>query len=345
MASNGIGQSDRGEQTSMPMDGEREHLFIINPRSFRLSRDIARIQAEIESCLDRRGERYTIRTSNYSREAIGIIRDYLDNTPSTQTVRVYAIGGDGILFDCLNGMQGAANAELAAVPYGRSNDFVRAFGENQETLFRDIAKQVGAPTTPVDIIHSSNNCAILNFVAIGVESAATYSYMRQMQQFESDLRLPRFLAGRLYDIHGFKEMFNTPMRTQPYVITLDDSECIKACGGVNLANGPCYGFDKQPNYRAVPNDGYLDFLFLRATSSLRDVFRIPGYLAGKAYERPDLYIYRRVKKVEIHSEQPLLLNLDGEAFFDIDITFEVQPGALRFVTPNGLPFEKKGPGR
>jgi diacylglycerol kinase family enzyme len=48
-----------------------------------------------------------------------------------------------------------------------------------------------------------------------------------------------------------------------------------------------------------------------------------------------------VKSLQIHSDQPLLIDMDGESFFDTNMRFEVLPKAIRFVAPDGVQYERR----
>jgi hypothetical protein len=63
--------------------------------------------------------------SHYPRDAMQLIQRQINTAEEGETVRVYAIGGDDILFDCLNGIMGLSNVELAIKNHGDTNDFIR----------------------------------------------------------------------------------------------------------------------------------------------------------------------------------------------------------------------------
>jgi diacylglycerol kinase family enzyme len=132
-----------------------KHYFVVNPRSFEGQGTLEKFFAEVEGCLE--DGTYQIHMSQRPREAISAIWSYRHSIPRAEILRVYAVGGDGILFDCLNGVMGIWNAELAAVPYGKQNDFVRSFGEGKQHIFRDIDSQVKAAARPVDVVRCGNN--------------------------------------------------------------------------------------------------------------------------------------------------------------------------------------------
>ncbi|GMO43035.1 MAG: diacylglycerol kinase family lipid kinase [Treponemataceae bacterium] len=322
------------------------HLFVINPISFLNKGAMRAIMAEIETCFaGKDAGNCFVHVSRYPRDAMVIIRKYLADIPETQTVRVYAVGGDGILFDCLNGIAGIPNAELASVPYGNGNDFVRAFGENKNSLFRDIQLQTNSPSIPVDIIHCGTRYA-LNFCTVGLESDAIMTSIALYNSVAGKIRKFRrlnFLAYTLlFYMGGVKAVLNRRILNQRYEITVDGEDMSGVYGAVNIANGPCYGGDKNPVMTAMPNDGVLDALFFRCGSSLRAMTLIGAYVRGGCLQLPKKYFtWKRLRKIDIRSDEPLLVDLDGETFFDTAITVEIIPAGIRFVSPGGMRFCKR----
>jgi diacylglycerol kinase family enzyme len=335
------GAAVRGAAAAGP---RRKHLFIINPRSFRFTGGTDGITAEIHSCFrGRAAEEYQIHISRYPRDAIGVVRKFAASAPDA-IIRVYAVGGNGILFDCLNGIVGIADAELATVPCGNTNDFVRSFGEDKLPLFRDIAKQVCAGTIKPDIIYCGSNYA-LNFCTVGVESASIMRTMRFTRAFDWAIRRSRRIVPLLFTLGGVAAAWDRKVREQRYSITLDGERADGTYSAVNIANGPCYGGNKSAVTSAVPNDGVLDALLLKSVSAPKILQIIPHYLRGGYYKYPDLFTYRRARRAEISSETPILVNLDGEVFFDTGITVEVMPQAVNIVAVDGLGYERRAEAR
>jgi diacylglycerol kinase family enzyme len=121
-----------------------EHLFIINPKSFFPNfRKMDLFISGIKDFFREKEEPCTIHISRFPRDAIIIIRRYFKKADSGARIRVYAVGGDGVAFCCLNGIIGIPNAELALMPFGTSNNFVRAFGPGRYDDFRNIGLQAG----------------------------------------------------------------------------------------------------------------------------------------------------------------------------------------------------------
>jgi diacylglycerol kinase family enzyme len=326
---------------------KRKHLFVINPRSFPLRQDLYRILSQIEGHFKKKpGQEYDIHVSRYPRDAVGIVRKRIGAAiESDRILRVYALGGDGIVFDCLNGLIGSPNAELALMPYGGGSDFVRAFGEEHYGQFRDIKLQTASPVIPTDVIHCGNNYALnnyaLNFCAIGMEALSVMKIASLNRRFEKACSRFPFLNGLLYVIGGIAAAFDRDVIGQYYEIEADGEDRSGFYSLINIANSPCYGFGKSPVITAVPDDGKLDMLTTRQIDSFTILRYISDYLRGRYYKHPSIFTLKRVRKVSIRSESPLLVNLDGEAFVDSEFTIEIIPKAVKIVAVNNLAYRRK----
>jgi diacylglycerol kinase family enzyme len=322
------------------------HIFVINPVSFPQEGALGEITAEIESCFAQEDAgSYFLHVSRYPRDAMVIIRKYLMTISQTETVRVYAVGGDGILFDCLNGIVGIPNAELAAVPYGNGNDFIRVFGEGKNSVFRDIRLQKQSPSIPVDIIHCGTRYA-LNFCTVGLESDAVMTssalYKWAAGKIRKFRRLNFLIYTLLFYLGGVKAVLNQRILRQRYDIAVDGRDMSGVYGAINIANGPCYGGDKNPVITAMPGDGFLDAMFFSCVSRFRTMSLINPYLKGACFRLPKKHFtWKRLRKIEIRSEEPLLVDLDGETFFDTAITVEIIPSGIKFAAPGGIGFYKR----
>jgi diacylglycerol kinase family enzyme len=281
-----------------------------------------------------------VHISRYPRDAIGVIHKFVTSFLAETVVRVYAVGGDGILFDCLNGIVGLPNTELAIMPYGISNDFLSSFGEENAPQFRDIAKQVKAGTIKTDILCCGSNYA-MNFCSVGVEAASILYTLRLLRIFDRAIRLSRRVVPFLYAVGGVFAILNKRYREQRYRISLDGERVDGDYTTVNIANGPYYGGGMCAAAEASPNDGFMDALFLKKGSALRILRMLPQYLRGGYLKYPAFFNYNRVRRVEISSDALLTVNLDGEMFFDTNITVEIIPQAVDVVAVDALEYRSK----
>jgi diacylglycerol kinase family enzyme len=325
----------------MEQAGRREHFFIINPKSFPRKGEQEGIISHIESYFAvNRIPGLFYHVSRYPRDAISVLRKYLALTDSSTVVRVYAVGGDGIAFDCLNGIVGLPNAELAILPYGGGSDFVRAFGDDRYEEFRDIGLQVEAPVVPTDIIHCANNYA-LNYCTVGLEAAAVIRAMPLIKRFEKARTMFPSLTGFFYILGGIIEKFDKKISGQRYELRIDGDDFSGRYSIINVANGPCYGSGKTAVSTAVPDDGILDVLMTRKMNPFKMLRLQPAYLKGKFYQFPKYCFLRRAKKISIRSEVPLRVSLDGETFLDSHLTIEIVPQAVKIAAANNAAYQKR----
>ncbi|MDR1272131.1 MAG: hypothetical protein LBK04_03970 [Clostridiales Family XIII bacterium] len=319
----------------------RTHLFIVNPRSFRFSGGTGDIISRIDTYFrDKMQEEHRVHISRYPRDAIGVIRKFVATVPEGVVTRVYAVGGDGIVFDCLNGVVDLPDVELAVMPYGNSNDFVKSFGEENIELFKDLSKQVSAGTVKTDVLHCGSNYA-MNTCTVGVESASVLYSVQLMKALNWAIRLTRRIVAPLYTVGGIIAILDRSVREQRYRISFDGESADATCACINIANGPYFGGGMSAVTSAMPDDGIMDALVLKSGTSLQILKMLPQYLRGGYYKYPDFFSYRRMKKVEISSDTPISVNLDGEAFLDMNINVEVIPQAIDVVVPDGLRYERR----
>ncbi|MDR0374795.1 MAG: hypothetical protein LBH85_03630 [Treponema sp.] len=327
-------------------ENARKHLFIINPVSFRGKAEIDAFIAEVQECFasDIEAERH-IHVSQFPRDAIRVVRRYIIQAGPKTPVRVYAVGGDGILFDCLNGLIGLPNAELATVPYGHTNDFMRAFGEGLRAVFRNIPLQATAPLVATDILHCGSNYA-MNLCTVGIESAALFKAVyrqRQMRRWPFFLKNNAHIYNFMYIWGGAVAMFNKKTRDQEHTVSIDGEDASEAYININIANGPCCGGDKSEVVTAVPDDGFMDILLFRKVKGAFDgLVKIVPYTAGH-YDRvpAGYFVLKRGKIITIRSSRPLMINMDGEVFYDTNLTVELIPAAVNIVAPNNLPYRRR----
>jgi YegS/Rv2252/BmrU family lipid kinase len=295
---------------------------------------IEKVLAEIENCFSPGSESYKTYVSCYPRDAIAAVHHHIQSISPDETVRVYAVGGDGILFDCLNGMVDFPNAELTNVPYGKANDFVRAFGENARQEFLCIDKLINAPSRLIDIISCGSNYTI-NQVGVGLEGETTINAAPFFRRSRSKFIKP--FVGKIYTLYAMRSLLNKEVMNQEYQILMDGEDLSGRYFNIKVANGACGGGDMVINPYSKPNDGLLEVVFGKSDKLLKVLKSIGDFTSGH-FEKHSIYSQRTFRKMEIKSNVPIRVQLDGEAFYTDEFKFEVVPQSVRFFAPAGLDF-------
>jgi len=312
-----------------------KHLFIINPKSFRKKSKQNYVVVKIHEFFRKmeNGE-YEIFVSRFPRDAVGFIPLFAKDLPETTTLRVYAVGGDGILFDCLNGVIGLENAELASIPYGYTNNFIRGFEKNDRVLFRLISQQYDAPVIPMDVMRCGSNYA-LNYCVVGLEADAIYCADRIRERMAEGHAFSQWLCRRLHSlsffIGGLVACGNKQVLYQQYDVDVDGESFSGIFQGFSIFNSPYYGGNFHPINNAMPNDGILDMLTIRNKGFVRTFCLYPIYEYGHYKMFPRNFVLKRGKKIKIRSEETLLISMDGIVFFESELDIELLPAAIKFV--------------
>jgi len=312
-----------------------KHFVVINPHSFTAD-SLKQFLADLDACFRAEGKvEYRTHISRYPRDAIAAISHYIQSLGSKDIVRVYAVGGDGILFDCLNGMVSFKNAELTSVPYGNSNDFIRAFGEKAAPAFRNIKKLINAPSRPVDIIHCGENYAI-NEVNIGlIGQSIVYANTLFPQLHQGFLRRN---VGLAFSFCAIKAMFDDEIMRQHYTVIKDGEDFTGIYSNIHIANAPCNGGKMVPCPQAKPDDGVLEVIFLGAVNKFTAIKSLGSYQKGRS-NQIDAYRASRCTSMVVSSNETLCAQLDGEGFYAKEIRLEVVPSGINFFAPEGIDFE------
>ena len=106
---------------------------------------------------------------------------------------------------------------------------------------------------------------------------------------------------------------------------------------VTIANCQYYGGGMMIAPMAVPDDGLLDVIITGAIGKLESVIGLGKIYSGAHIDDPKLkrwFEIFRAKRVEVDSQVPVLVQLDGEIVGNLPATFEVLPQTLRMMTPS-----------
>ena len=294
--------------------------------------------AEIHDFFSTEGPKdYGVYVSQFPWDATGYIHYYAKSLPKDTILRVYAVGGDGILFDCLNGVMDLPNVELGVLPYGQTNNFIQGFGKKIKPLFRDISLQFKSSTIPLDVIKVGSNYAF-SFCIIGLEARALL-YARKIQDDMGEgSRFSRWMKRRVYSsvylAAGLAACLNAKRLRQHYEINLDGEDLSGRYRSINIANGSFYAGGLCPVRGAMPNDGVMDILFAREGGRLRTIAQIPWFLWAR-YGRSRDFFLRQGRKIHIRSDEPILIGLDDIIFSSGELTVELIPSAVKFVDVTG----------
>jgi diacylglycerol kinase (ATP) len=212
---------------------------------------------------------------------------------------VVAAGGDGTISEVVNGMaEQEYRPKLGIIPVGTTNDFARAL-----QIPRDIvaAAEIIAKgdRIPIDI-GRMNEKYFINIGGGGSLTELTYDVPSKLKTVLGQL------AYYLRGIEMLPSLKATNM-TIEYDGKLFEGESMLFLVGLTNSIG---GFEKLSPSSSI-NDGMFTLLILTKTN-LADFIRIASLaLRGEHINDPKV-IYTKANRIKVHSDEKVLLNLDGE---------------------------------
>lgn len=304
-----------------------KHVFVFDPKAFYNQ------QWKMDNILDNIGQffrtqekpDFSIQFSRYRRNAIGIIQEEADKAAPGDIVRIYAIGGEEILFDCLNGVAHYPNMQLAAVPYGETNNFLKIFGDDKIESFRDIPTLVNSDALPTDAIRWGVNYA-LNSCYIGMNASISKilkDYKMSMNKTSFAL-FSRFITYLNY----FLTALDKRVASTKYHINIDGADYSGNYSLIHVANGPYYSGKMTGASGATPDDGVLDIALIKASHNMSTLSSLRKYAKGKQTKN---CIIVQGKNISVHSDKQIWIQLDNEYIQDTDISLSVVNHAVQIV--------------
>ncbi|MCQ2487626.1 MAG: YegS/Rv2252/BmrU family lipid kinase [Clostridia bacterium] len=306
-----------------------KHYFVVNPVSGKNNK-VDVVNDLIIPTAEKLGIDYEV----YNTTCAGDGQRFVKETAAAANgapVRFYAVGGDGTLYEVINGAFGFENAEVAAVPKGSGNDWVRLLGDVE--AFTDIEGNINGTPTKLDCIKVNDEIAINQF-SMGFDAEAC-SEQGKMK------KIPGAVGHMTYTLAGFYCMI-TRVKFK-YKVWVDDKEVTGPFIQTTVCNGRYYGSGIQVAPFALPDDGKLDVVAIKRYMSWPVLFKvllINWQSKGDFWKRS--YVeYLRGEKVVIESEKPIQINVDGECHAVTRADAEIVKNGLTFVMPKGATYPQK----
>ena len=239
-------------------------------------------------------------------------------------IRMFACGGEGTVFEVLNGIVGYDNVELGVIPCGSANDFLKFF-ESRDG-FLNIAEQIDGESIDMDLIKAGDNYC-LNGCSVGMDAIVG----RDMAIFKNWPLVSGSLAYKLAIVKTFLGKLG---------ITADisiDGEAPerKTCLFAVMANAPYYGGGFKGAPDAVPFDNKLDFTLVDKISKLK-ILKFLGIYKKGEHRMLDYCTLKNCNTMEFTSEKAIPVNLDGEIIETTHMKFEIVKNAIKFVLPRSI---------
>lgn len=296
-----------------------KHLFILNPAAGK-HQDALKLQPQIETYFEAHPMEHALFITSYAGEATEIAK----RESAEGKVRVYACGGDGTVLEVLNGIAEAPGAELACVPCGSGNDFLKIF-ENEEA-FRDPIALINGTAHRMDIMRCNDQWS-LNMCSMGMDADVADRMIKYKH-------LPLVKGPMAYNLAIARTYFS-PLGQQLHIVMEAEQGRVERDGKYLFAlaaNGQYYGSGYHGSPQSIPNDGLLDFVLVKDLNHFTALPFLGKYKKGQHLGMPCCEVFRGTE-MRVLSTKPAVVTADGECFRTTDVTFSIAASAISFVVP------------
>ena len=311
-----------------------KHLIVFNAGAGKNNERAEAFETEIKKAFE--GLDYEVYETEGPRAVIPFLKNYL--AKNKDTVRVYACGGDGTVHEVANGLVGFDNAELAILPVGTGNDFVKSYGvmnENRDQ-YLSFKPLIEGKAEPIDLSKISGDGLAepwysINVINFGFDAivGARGNYYKEhglpagvkegTNPYDYALKNDAMKHGRFNDIEVFADGEK-----------LNEKQMLLA----TLAQGQYVGGKFRCAPKSNNTDGLIDVCVLKTMTFLGLGMIIGTYTKGKHLDKKrKKIVYRQAKEIKMAGPKAFDVCVDGEMIKGNNFTVQVVPGAIKLVIP------------
>ncbi|HXW54345.1 MAG TPA: diacylglycerol kinase family protein [Candidatus Cybelea sp.] len=244
---------------------------------------------------------------------------------------VLALGGDGTFHHLAEGILGTG-ASAGFLPAGNGNDVARALGIPADPI-RAADALLHSRVRVIDLVRARfPNGHVAHSICVGGIGLDAQAAHLANTRFRAWPGTSRYLAGALLTyFEGAAFELHADMDGRGW-----HGRALFAVA----ANAPQYGSGLRIAPGAQIDDGWLDLVIVRELAWTRVFEAIPILLTSGDLRFPEVEKFRS-KRVLLETDRPVKVHGDGEILGESPVEFEVVPGALRVLAPEGRPSSSR----
>jgi len=242
-----------------------------------------------------------------------------------------AMGGDGTLGEVASGLA-HSDCTLGLIPMGTGNVWARMVGiptwsvRGKSNILDATRMLVEGQSRQVDLGKVGNRCFLL-WSGIGFDAQVAEEVERH--------RTLRRSVGNLADLVA-AFVVGASLRGTRTTVVLDGKAMRQRIVFALVCNAQLYGRAFRVAPGAKLDDGILD-VFLFKGGSMLDALRHAGSVLVNLHAKDPKIEYHAAREIELRSERPLPLQLDGDAVGHTPVTISVAHKAISVLFPKSAP--------
>ena len=264
---------------------------------------------------------YNIETTLIKTSHIGHATQLVKDNNISSYDSVCAMGGDGTLFEVLNGMflrKKRDRRPISVIPNGTGNSFMKTIGiDSQLSSVEKIAKNESRPVDVMKAVCSDEVLYSLNLIGWGMAT--------DISVLAEGLRI---FGGQRYNIASFFEIVKNKKRTAKLVV--DGVEREDNFAFIIACNTKFVGKDMKMAPNAEIDDGNIDLIIVKEASSFT-LFSVFPKLFDGSHVNHDACEYVHCKSFSIIPEEEGKLNIDGEIIGSSPVAVEMLKNGVELI--------------
>lgn len=287
------------------------YKVIVNPVSG--SGNALRQLPRIEAALRKRSIDYRVKKTEGHGDGTRLAAEAATEAPEG----VIVVGGDGTLFDIVNGLR-TSGVPVIFAPCGTGNDFVKSLPLPKDPV-EAINAQLDAPLTKIDLCRM-NDRYFLNVGGTGFD----VEVLKNAEKYKAKY------TGLMVYFHGLLDAIKSykPITAK---VTIDGETQERSFAILSIGNGKYFGGGMKAVPTADIADGLFDVVIVKPVKKFMILPLITLFITGK-HVKLHLGKVCRCRKISIDCPG-MTINMDGE-LRQVDVAnFELLPAALTVRLP------------
>jgi len=279
---------------------------------------------KVEAYLREKNLGFDIKLTTHSGHAIAIAA----NADLTQYDAVIASGGDGTLFEVLNGyfqntsyqIDSASKPPIGLIPNGTGNAFMKELKLVKSDWQKSVDIIIQNKPKAIDVgkfVTQNKTYHFLNIVGMG--------FVSEVAQAAIPLK---WMGNAAYTAATLLKLIN--LKAQKMHIEVDGELLEREGVFAEVANSRYTGTNFLIAPKAKLVDGMLDLVLLNKISRFKLLKVFTSIYDGSHIHYPEIE-YIQAKKIKIIEEHPTKLIPDGEVLGQTPVEFECLQGGVRFL--------------
>ena len=260
---------------------------------------------------------FTLNKTEYAGHAVDLVKQI----DLKQYDSVCAMGGDGTLFEVLNGVLAKGENEripISIIPNGTGNSFMKTVGiENVDDAIGKISKNEPKKLDMMRAVCGENIYYSLNLIGWGM--ATDISVLAEKL---------RVLGGQRYNIASVFEIIKNKRRDSKLIV--DGKERDSSFSFIIACNTKYVGKDMKMAPNAKIDDGEIDLIIVKKTSSFT-LFSVFPKLFDGSHINHKACEYVHCKSFSIQPKEHGRLNIDGEIIGSTPVSVNVVRNGVELI--------------